>query len=130
MSKKLLSNAFSFNMTSIENLMFIRAKVIEPSDIPADVESVIGHEDTAKVVSSVLSREVPAVRATVQLEPGDILYLAQYKGPRLPEGATKLPEGATLEFLEITLNQGCTKECGGGCSEGAYCGNVHWMMGL
>lgn len=47
--------------------------------------------------------EVPVNRASYTLVPGEKLLVAQYKGPRLPEGATKLPEGATIEFYLVLL---------------------------
>ena len=103
-----LGNAFSLNMVSIEKFTLIRARKVTPSDVPVDAISAIGHADTARVVSGILGREIPANRVNVALEEGDVLYVAQYKGPRLEEGATKLPEGATLEFLEVTLRpNGC-----------------------
>lgn len=65
-------------------------------------ESAIGHADTAAVVSSVLGREVPANRVSAQFNPRETsLIVAQYTGPRLPEGATKLPEGAKIEFWQV-----------------------------
>ena len=99
--KKFISNAFSFNMMSIEDDIVIRVRKVSPSDIPHDVESVIGHPDTATVVSNILGFDTPFNRVNLVLSNDDVLYVAQYKGPRLPEGATQLPEGATLEFLEI-----------------------------
>jgi hypothetical protein len=65
-------------------------------DVP--VRSVVGHADTAAVFSSVLGRVVAHNRETVKLAPDDILLVGQYIGPRLPEGATALPEGATIEW--------------------------------
>lgn len=123
-----LSNAFSLNMlSSSEDFTLVRARKVEPSEVPETAMSVIGHTDTARVVSGILGREVPASRKNVVLNSGDILYVAQYKGPRLPEGATQLPEGSTLEFLEITLKpKGCS-----GCP--AYdcntCNLMCWLHG-
>lgn len=102
-----LGNSFSLNMISIDSFALFRARKVEPYDVPVDAISVIGHADTAKVVSGILGREIPANRVNVTLNEGDALYVAQYKGPRLEEGATKLPEGATLEFIEVTLRPGC-----------------------
>jgi len=65
------------------------------------LDSAIGHEDMAKVVSSILGFEVPAIRRTVKMRVGECAILAQYTGPRLPEGATKLPEGAEIRFYDI-----------------------------
>ena len=76
-------------------------KEIQPDAIPADIYSVIGHADTARVVGGLLGREIPANRVTYKAQPGDVLYVAQYTGPRLPEGATQLPEGAEIRFYKI-----------------------------
>ena len=59
--------------------------------------SVIGHEDTAKVL------EVAYNRVSISLKPGDILYVAQLQGGRLPEGSTTLPEGFSFEFFKVEL---------------------------
>ncbi len=104
--KNYIVNSFSFNMVEVQDFMLVRAEKISCSDIPKDVVSAIGHADTARVVSGILGFEVACNRMQVSLKPGDILYLAQYKGPRLPEGATTLPEGATLEFLRVQLDKG------------------------
>lgn len=68
------------------------------------LESVIGHADTARIVSDILGVELPANRATVKLQPGEKMIVAQYSGPRLPEGATTLPEGAKIEFVLVEVN--------------------------
>lgn len=59
--------------------------------------SVIGHEDTAKVL------EVAYNRTSISLQPGDVLYVAQLVGGRLPEGSTTLPEGFKFEFFKVEL---------------------------
>lgn len=84
---KYLGNSFSLNMLAYDEFTLIRARNITPAEVPADAVSVIGHADTARVVSGILGREIPANRANVTLESDDILYVAQYKGPRLEEGA-------------------------------------------
>ena len=68
-----------------------------------DFVSVIGHADTAAVVSNLLGKEVPCHRASIHLDTGDILYVAQVTGGRLPEGATTLPEGFSLTWLKVTV---------------------------
>lgn len=102
MARNVLANAFSLTMLPIEAMDFVRVKKINPNDVPADVESAIGHQDTAKVVSNILGFEVKLNRVSIKLTENDVLYVAQYTGPRLPEGATTLPEGANLEFFEVT----------------------------
>lgn len=65
--------------------------------------SAIGHTETAEIVSSLLGIEVPANRIKIDLQPQDTMIVAQYLGPRLPEGCTKLPEGATMMFLHVSI---------------------------
>lgn len=63
----------------------------------AGITSVIGHEDIARVLG------VPFNRISVKLKDGDILYVAQLQGGRLPEGAKTLPEGFQFRFIKVTL---------------------------
>ena len=72
------------------------------------IESCIGHAETAAVFSADLSShrngiEVPFNRVTVALAAGERALLGQYSGPRLPEGATSLPEGATIKWLIVDV---------------------------
>jgi hypothetical protein len=66
-------------------------------------ESCIGHADTARVLSTLLQKEIPCNRVTVQLKQNEKFIVAQYIGPRLPEGATVLPEGATIKFFLVKM---------------------------
>lgn len=104
MTKVYLGNAFSLQMldTSVSNIVNI-VPVTIGEIAGSDFVSVIGHADTANVVSNILKRDVPANRISVRLEKGDILYVAQVTGGRLPEGATTLPEGFSLAFLKVTI---------------------------
>jgi hypothetical protein len=65
--------------------------------------SVVGHQDTANVLTTLLGVEVPMNRVSVRLEAGDVLYVAQVTGGRLPEGCTTLPQGMSLGFFRLTL---------------------------
>lgn len=101
-------NAFSFNMVATfpasvtaEEVTARYASVMLATD---KVESFVGHADTAAVFTDVLGVSVPAVRGNVSLCKGDVVLLGQYIGPRLPEGATKLPEGATIKWLMVTIS--------------------------
>lgn len=113
MAKHILVNAFSLSMLPLEAMNFIRVKKINPNEVPADVESAIGHVDTAKVVSNILGFEVKPNRVSIKMSENDVLYVAQYTGPRLPEGATTLPEGASLEFFEVTFHEEGCRGCHG-----------------
>ena len=97
-----LTNAFSLQM--LPNVDMLASIVqIDPSEVPADVVSAIGHPDTAVVVSNILRREIPVNRVSISLQPGDVLYVAQLVGGRLPEGATTLPEGFSLRFIMVKV---------------------------
>lgn len=100
---KYLANAFSLQMLPADGALILAAPAVS-SEVPQDAMSVIGHPDTANVVSGILGFEVKCNRISVHLEKGDILYVAQYTGPRLPEGATTLPEGAKLSFWKVAIN--------------------------
>lgn len=67
--------------------------------------SAVGHASTAAVFSDALGVTIPANRLTVQVQPGDLLIIGQYSGPRLEEGATTLPEGATIRWFSVEVRQ-------------------------
>ena len=65
--------------------------------------SCIGHADTALLVSSLLGIDIPMQRINTSLKVGDRLLVAQYNGPRLPEGSMSLPEGAKLRWMLVQV---------------------------
>lgn len=94
---KYLANAFSGQMINGDAL--IRKVRVTPEEVAAaEWVSCVGHPDTAAVVGDILGKEVPCQRISISLTKGDVLYVAQVMGGRLPEGATKLPEGFQLVF--------------------------------
>jgi hypothetical protein len=102
--KIFLGNAFSLQMLDLAQSALVSIVPVEISEVSeADFISAIGHADTARVVSGLLGREVECQRINVRLQDGDILYVAQVTGGRLPEGATELPPGIQLRFLKVTL---------------------------
>jgi hypothetical protein len=99
-----LGNAFSLQMLDLASPASVMIQPVEISEVAnADFVSVIGHADTARVVSGLLGREVECNRTSVKLERGDTLFVAQVTGGRLPEGTTELPPGMQLQFLKVTL---------------------------
>lgn len=90
---------FLLNAFSLQMLETIPAtiKVEEVDSLPADLESAIGHADTANILG------VEMRRVNVILKSGDIAYVAQLQGGRLPEGSTTLPPGFTFKFLKVTI---------------------------
>ena len=100
-----LGNAFSLNMLDVSpEGIYVEIRPIDSVEIPSDAESIIGHVDMAAIVSGILNRSVAVNRETVTLVSGDILFVAQYRGERLPAGATILPTDARLEFYRITIH--------------------------
>jgi hypothetical protein len=101
-----LTNAFSLNMIGGNGT----AKIEEISSLEAvsslgfSYVNAIGHADTDAVVRKVLfdgeGRE--GQRLSVALVPGDVVIVAQYSGPRLPEGCKILPDGATIKFYKVS----------------------------
>lgn len=67
------------------------------------VSSAVGHADTATVFGVVLGIPVECRRVNVVLGRGDGAILGQYIGPRLPEGATALPEGAAIKWMIVEV---------------------------
>jgi hypothetical protein len=103
----LLLNAFSINMlASLSFPVEVCFERVSVDEVKGDTEltSAVGHPDTARVLGSLLGRDVPCNRATVSLAARERAWVAQYIGPRLPEGATVLPDGARIEFFKITVD--------------------------
>ena len=69
----------------------------------AETISAVGHPDTASVISNIIGKEVPVNRISISLEKGDVLYVAQLLGGRLPEGCKTLPEGFQIKFYKVTI---------------------------
>ena len=98
-------NAFSLNMIDGDaNIAVRQVSQATAASLAAHCTSAVGHADTAAVFSSVLGVEIPCNRATVALKEGDVALVGQYSGPRLPEGAVSLPEGATIKWVVVGVN--------------------------
>lgn len=95
--------------------------------------SAVGHVDTANVVSNLLNMEIPMNRISVNLKDDDVLLVAQLSGGRLPEGATTIPDGMSIQFWVvanpsikigscglITSNIQCINTCGE-CDGNGWC---------
>jgi len=99
-------NAFSANMIDRfpANVTFEEISSEQAAMLAADSTSAVGHADTAAVFSHVLQRHVPCNRLNVSLQSGDKALLGQYIGPRLPEGSTRLPAGASVKWLIVKVS--------------------------
>lgn len=103
-----LLNAFSLNMVAASsgNLHFREISISQVrSELAQDLESCVGHADTAAVFADVLGVPVACARVTVTMEPGETVLVGQYAGPRLAEGTTTLPAGATIKWLLVGLSK-------------------------
>ena len=78
-----------------------------------DFVSAVGHPDTANILAGMLGKPVPCNRVSLALTRCDVLYVAQYIGPRLPEGTTVLPEGAKIDFVRVANMQMTPGRCPG-----------------
>lgn len=92
-------NAFSLQMLPSDGSVSV--ETVTEADIPSDVVSCIGHADTANVLTDILGMEIPVNRMSVTLNEGDVLYVAQITGGRLPEGSTTLPNGFAFKFIKV-----------------------------
>ncbi len=89
-----LLNAFSIQMVEVPcNVQFSQVNTL-----PDGLTSAVGHADTAAVLG------VECNRVNVKLKPGDVAYVAQLQGGRLPEGATTLPEGYEFKFIKVIIS--------------------------
>ena len=100
-----ITNAFSLNMLESLNAVVTSTEIYarEAARLGKDAVSIVGHPDTAAVMASVLGIPVVANRATVLLKPHDELIVGQYRGPRLPEGVSTLPEGARIDWARVRI---------------------------
>ena len=99
-----LGNAFSLQMLDLSSSHSIQVVPVQKDEVATtDFESVVGHPDTAAVLTGMLGRPVAFNRTSVRLDAGDILYVAQLVGGRLPEGSTTLPEGFKMTFVRVTV---------------------------
>ena len=108
-----LVNAFSVNMLDRvgQAINFVPVSPAAVSDLlrNEDWESGCGHATgviRAAIRDGVRGRDVPEIpinRVNLVLNRNTSMIVAQYRGPRLQEGATKLPKGATVEFWQAYL---------------------------
>ena len=93
MKASYLLNAFSLQMVDVPCSVHFE----EVDELPDGLISAIGHQDTANVLG------VPMNRTNVHLSKGDIAYVVQLQGGRLPEGSTTLPDGFSFKFIKVSV---------------------------
>lgn len=108
-----LLNAFSLNMLNGDADVHVREVSLDTARNLARVcTSAVGHADTANVFADVLGVPVSCNRVSVTLGDGDAALVGQYSGPRLSEGATTLPEGATIKWMVVAVRGPLIAEAG------------------
>lgn len=93
-----ISNAFSLQMLNGDAMVSVK-EISEDdfNEVKSTAKSVVGHKDTATVLGVEFNRE------SISLQKGDVLYVAQIVGGRLPEGATTLPDGFRFKYLKVAI---------------------------
>jgi len=102
---KIITNAFSLNMIYGFPAIFtvVEVSIEQAAEYASYANSYVGHKDTAVVFSNILGVQILENRSSFLLDRGEGLLVGQYTGPRLPEGATKLPQGASIHWLVVSL---------------------------
>lgn len=114
-----LMNAFSLQMVDVPCIAIFE----EVGTLPNGLTSAIGHQDTANVLG------VPMNRVNVHLSEGDIAYVAQLQGGRLPEGSKTLPDGFSFKFIKVkvvnleSIKNALYQAYGQGCFDSANADN-------
>ncbi len=101
-----IANAFALGMLPDGHSISVRTMSLD--DVRREIEgmepySIVGHQDTAAVFAGQLQRPVQLNRETVILQHGDILYVGQLAGGRLPEGTTTLPVGFQIIWRRVDV---------------------------
>lgn len=108
-----LTNAFSLNMLAKLNALVAvqeigigeARKMISEAHKNGKLTNAIGHPNTDLLARKVLELDIPAgERKTVRVHNDEYVVVCQYIGPRLEEGATELPENATLKWIRVYVS--------------------------
>ena len=107
MPKAYLTNSFSVNMLPDEKTWVLFMPLDKDTFVSRlrekEFESYIGHEGTARLLTTLLEKEVKVNRGNLKLQDGDEVYIAVV--------SERLPEGKVLDENEVKalLNAGKIK---------------------
>lgn len=114
-ARNIILNALTLNILHelFDYLTEINIKVtnINLLEIPFnDCISYVGHKDLIEVVKNEASKlgkeiNIELNRSNYKYAPGDVIYIIQYIGDRLPEGSKSLPENAKLKYFKATIHR-------------------------
>ena len=104
-----VANAFSINMLPQKSMCVVEFHKLTTEEARQIISqhsfrSYIGHADLARIASDLLGVQLEVNREALVLKEDDRLLVVQYRGPRLPEGTTQLPEGAQIEFWLVYVS--------------------------
>jgi len=122
-----LVDTFTPDMLCINKFNLARFEIIDPTTIPTNVFSAIADANMTRVVSGILGFDLTNKADSACISDDyDVLYLVSYYGPKLEEGATSLPKGATITFYKVTTKpEGCRSCYNYGGGDCCTCG---WMQ--
>jgi len=98
-----IGNAFALSMVDVPCQIDVKSLNADQVRNFAPFESCLGHKDIAAIVSSIIGIEIPFARINVKLVSGEKMIVAQYIGPKLPEGVKELPAGSRIEFRLVEI---------------------------
>lgn len=67
--------------------------------------NAFGHQSTCDLIEARKGIHIKMNRVSLCLDEGWTLIIPQYRGARLPEGATELPQGAELVPVKVVLGE-------------------------
>jgi ferredoxin-fold anticodon binding domain-containing protein len=65
--------------------------------------SIVGHDDTAALLSELLGVPIIKNMVSTSIKVGDCILVCQYNGERLAEGAKTLPPNATIRYFLVSV---------------------------
>lgn len=104
-----IANAFSINMINKFPCDVHFQEINKESAIEliqsnnSEIDSYIGHEDTARVLSTELNINISAKRQSLTLNNDEQILVIQLIGGRLPEGTIKLPENFKFKYFLVKI---------------------------
>lgn len=100
----ILTEEFTLDMLDLTTKNTIKITPVSPSEVRiVGFRSAVRSQASAKVLSTILGVTVSVAPDKINLydQEWNTLYVAKLSGGRLPEGATRLPEGFTYSFFRV-----------------------------
>ena len=103
--KIIITNAFSLAMIQQFPALISIDEISEEEVKKMELESAIGHESTAQLLSTKLGKKIEFSRKTITLKRGDVIIVAQLMGPRKEFKELSLEEIQTypIKYLKVKV---------------------------